>query len=379
MNKTIMIIAGEASGDLQGAVLSYALKETSPELNLTGLGGENMSLAGVKIYRNIEDLSVVGLFEVLSNLKRFRAVYRLLTEKLDSEKPDCVVLIDYPEFNLRFAKEVKKRDIPLVYYISPQIWAWRGGRIKTIKRYVDKMIVLFKFEEELYRKEGVNVEFVGHPLLDIVKPRSSKEEFIRNQGLKPQTPIIAILPGSREIEVIRNLPVMAHAASLIERSLKGKAQFLVAKIKAVKPEVYDRIIRDCDVKMKIVEGYPYDCINASELALVASGTATLETAILEKPMIIIYRVSIATWLLGRMLVRIPYIGLTNIVAGEKAVPELIQFDATPQRIAEEAVSSLSSPERLNSIKTKLKKVRENLGTPGAGRRAAQAVMKILGS
>ncbi len=383
-----MIIAGETSGDLHGGGLASSLKEIEPSLKLIGLGGEKMMRAGVESYRNIEDLSVVGLGEVLSNLKKFKAVFKLLVERLDSEKPDCVVLIDYPEFNLRFANEVKKRSIPLIYYISPQVWAWRKGRVKIIKKTVDKMLVIFKFEEELYKKEGIDVEFVGHPLLGVVKPQFSKDEFIRRQGLDGNKKIVALLPGSREIEVVRNLPTMIDAASLIKKKLGEDVEFVTAKIPTIKDEIYGDIIKRCNLTLKVVEGYPYDCVNISDLVLVASGTATLETAILERPMLIIYKVSLLTWAVGKMLVKIPNIGLVNIVAGERIVPEFIQYDATPKKIADEAISLLSSPQKLNETKIKLKTVKEKLGVPqaspvrnrisnGASKRAAQIVLNLL--
>lgn len=377
MRKTVMMIAGERSGDLHGGILAACLKQMQPNLRLIGLGGEKMMHAGLESYRNIEDLSVVGLWEVLSNLGKFRALLRLLVEKLDSEKPNCVVLIDYPEFNLRFAKEVKRRNIPLVYYISPQIWAWREGRIKIIKKTVDKMMVIFKFEEEMYKKEGVNAEFVGHPLLDVAKPQFTKDEFLRREGLDGNKKIVALLPGSREIEIIRNLPTMIRAASLIKKRLGEEVQFLIAKVPTIKDEIYEGIIKKRDFPIAIIEGYPYDCVNVSDLAIVASGTATLESAILEKPMLIIYKVSLLTWLVGKMLVKIPNIGLVNILAGEKVAPEFIQFDATAQKIATEAISLLSSPQKLEAMRTKLKTIKEKLGPAQASKRAAQIVSDIL--
>ena len=377
MRKTIMIIAGETSGDLHGGSLASALKEAQPQLRLIGLGGKNMIRAGIESYRNIDDLSIVGLGEVISNLGKFKALFRLLVEKLDSEKPDCVVLIDYPEFNLRFAQEVKKRKIPLVYYISPQVWAWRKGRVKIIKMTVDKMVVVFKFEEEMYRKEGVDVEFVGHPLLDVVKPRFSKDEFIRNNRLDGEKKTVALLPGSREIEVVRNLPTMIRAASLIKKGFDEDVQFVIAKVVGVKDEIYEGILKSHDFETTIIEDCPYDCVNISDVVLAASGTATLETAILEKPMLVIYKVSLLTWLMGRVLVKIPNIGLVNIVAGERIVPEFIQFNATPQKIATEAISLLSSSEKSNEIKAKLKTVKDNLGSPQASKRTAQIILDLI--
>ncbi len=377
MPKTIMIIAGEASGDLHGSSLASSLKAIDPDLRLIGMGGEKMIKAGVESYRNIEDLSVIGLGEVLSNLGKFKAVFRFLAGKLDSEKPDCVVLIDYPEFNLRFAKEAKKRNIPVVYYISPQIWAWRKGRVKIVKKFIEKMIVIFAFEKEFYEKEAVAAEFVGHPLLDVVKPRSSREDFLKEQGLADNKKIVALLPGSRQIEVIRNLPVMVKAAEIIKNRSGDDIQFVIAKPKEIKEEIYAEILKNYGLKPKIIEDYPYDCINAADLVLVASGTATLETAILERPMLIIYKVSLLTWLVGKMLVKIPDIGLVNIVAGVRIVPEFVQFDATPEKIADEAIGLISSPEKINEIKAKLRAVREKLGSPGASNRAAESILPCL--
>ena len=377
MPKTIMIIAGEASGDLHGSSLASSLKAIDPDLRLIGMGGEKMIKAGVESYQNIEDLSVIGLGEVLSNLGKFTAVFRFLVGRLDSEKPDCVVLIDYPEFNLRFAKEAKKRNIPVIYYISPQIWAWRKGRVKIVKKFIEKMMVIFAFEKEFYEKEAVAAEFVGHPLLDVVRPRFSREEFLKLQGLADNKKILALLPGSRQIEVIRNLPVMLKAAGIIKNKFGEDVQFVIAKPKEIKGEIYAEILKDCVLKPKIIEDYPYDCVNAADLVLVASGTATLETAILEKPMLIIYKVSFLTWLVGKMLVKIPDIGLVNIVAGARIVPEFIQFDATAEKIADEAIGLISSPEKINEVKINLRAVKEKLGGPGASRRAARSILATL--
>jgi len=373
-DKKIMIIAGEASGDLHGASLASSLKDIDPDLRLIGMGGGKMIKAGVESYQNIEDLSVIGLGEVLSSLGKFTAVFRFLVGKLDSEKPDCVVLIDYPEFNLRFAKEAKKRNIPVVYYISPQIWAWRKGRVKIVREFVEKMLVIFAFEKEFYEKEAVAAEFVGHPLLDVVKPRFPKEEFLKLRGLAGNKRTLALLPGSRQIEVIRNLPVMLKASEIIKNRFGEDIQFVIAKPKEIKYEVYEKILGGDASAYKIIEDYPYDCINAADLVLVASGTATLETAILEKPMLIIYKVSLLTWLVGKMLVKIPDIGLVNIVAGARIVPEFIQFDATAEKIADEAIGLISSPEKINEIKINLRAVKEKLGGPGASRRAAEIIL-----
>lgn len=371
-----MIIAGEASGDLHGSGLVLALSELDPEVKLIGMGGQLMVKAGLSSFQDIKELSVIGLLEVLSNLGKFTAAFDLLVGKLESEKPDCVVLIDYPEFNLRFAKEAKKRGIPVVYYISPQIWAWRRGRIKTVKKYVDKMIVILGFEKEFYEKEGVAAEFVGHPLLDCAKTRFEKKEFFKREGLDAGKKTIVLLPGSRQVEVIRNLPVMLGASEIIKDRFRDGVQFIIAKPAEIGTEIYDRVLTRFKLRPKIIENYPYDCIGAADLALVASGTATLETAILEKPMIIIYRVSLLTWLFGRMLVKIPDIGLVNIVAGERIVPEFVQFDAVPKNIAGEAISFLSSPEKADRVISGLRAVKQKLGEGGAGKKAARLILAL---
>ena len=376
MPKKIMIIAGEASGDLHGSSLALALKELEPDVKLIGMGGEKMVKAGLQSFQDIKDLSVIGLIEILSSLGKFKAAFNLLAGKLDSEKPDVVVLIDYPEFNLRFAKEAKKRGIPVIYYISPQIWAWRKERVNIIKEYVDKMIVILGFEKDFYAKEGVDVEFVGHPLLDSVKPSFKKEDFAKKYGLEPAFKTIALLPGSRLTEIERNLPIMLKAAKRIKDRF-GDSQFILAKPAEIRSSVYEKILKRSSLKPVVAEGCPYDCINAAELVLVASGTATVETMILDKPMLIIYRVSLLTWLIGKMLVRIPNIGLVNIIAGEKIVPELVQFDATPSKITSEASSLLSSPEKMEAMRTRLAAVRSGLGGPGASKRAAEIILSKI--
>lgn len=376
MPKKIMMIAGEASGDLHGSSLALALKEFEPGVKLIGMGGEKMVGAGLQSFQDIRELSVIGFLEVLSSLNKFRAAFRLLVKKLDDEKPDAVILIDYPEFNLRFAKEAKARGIPVVYYISPQIWAWRKGRIGTVRESVDKMIVVLGFEKDFYAKEGVEVEFVGHPLLDSVRPVFDKNEFLRKNGLDPAFKTIALLPGSRLTEIERNLPVMLKAAKRIKDRF-GNTQFIMAKPPEIEKAVYEKLFRISPVKPAVVEGYPYDCINAAELAIVASGTATIETAILERPMLIIYRVSFLTWLIGKMLVKIPFIGLVNIIAGKQIVPELIQFDATPSKIASEASLLLSSPEKMEAMRLKLSAMKVKLGEAGASKRAAEIILKVM--
>src|SRR4030042_1145131 len=320
-SKNILIVAGEASGDLHASRLVRAIKEIYPEVNFSGLGGEELKKEGVNLYCNIVDLAVVGFVEVLKHLKEFREIFRNLLKEVDKAKPDLAILVDYPGFNLRLAGELKKRGVPIIYYISPQVWAWGENRIKTIKKLVDRMLVLFKFEELLYRKYDVPASFVGHPLLDIVEPKSSKEELFREFGLNLNNPTFALLPGSREKEIKTLLPIMLDTAALIYQDLGAHIQFLILRSEAVKEDLFHKILVRYKLPIRLVSGRTYDGLAASNFALVASGTATLETAILGIPMVILSKVSLPTWLYLKMQIKIPYIGLVNVVKGEKFIAE----------------------------------------------------------
>ncbi len=344
--------------------------------------------------------------------------------RLDSEKPDAVILIDYPGFNLRFAKEAKKRNLPVIYYISPQVWAWHKNRIKTIKKFVDKMLVLFEFEKDLYKQDGIDAVFVGHPLIDAVKADMPKQDAINHFGLKPGQTIIAILPGSRKTEVKKILPIMLKSAQIIAdwtchsfallrttsegalRCAQGQTprpknlsfkreilrpfgaqndmihqiQFILIKSPIVDRGVYDKIVAGarCSVPLRIINNNRYDAIACSDFALVASGTATLETAILGVPMALVYKVSFLTWLLARMLIKIPYIGLVNVVAGKKIIPEFIQFNARPKKIADECLAILRSPTKISQMKLGLARVKVSLGPSGASETAAKEILKKWG-
>jgi lipid-A-disaccharide synthase len=373
--KTIFIVAGEASGDLHGAHLARALKRLNPQIRLCGAGGKLMQNSGVEIFYNFVDLAVVGFFEVLKNLGKFKAIFKFLCQRLDEVKPDAVILVDYPGFNLRFAREVKKRNIKLIYYISPQVWAWGRNRIDLIKELVNKMIVIFKFEEELYKSHGVNAVFAGHPLLDIVKPSAAKPELCKKLNLSPNKKIIALLPGSREVEVRRHLPIFLETCKILNKKI-ANLQFVVSKSPALSENLFLLYLAPCTLHLAPITN-SYDCIELADFVLVASGTATLETAILGKPMAIIYKTSFFTWLIAKPQIKIPYLGLVNVVAGEKIVPEFIQYDARPRKIAQKVINLLNLPESREEIKANLIKVRENLGEPGAAERAARAISEFI--
>jgi len=372
-----MIIAGESSGDLHGANLARALKTQRPNLRLFGMGGAGMREAGVELLADPTQIAVIGLVEVVRHLPRFRKIFHQLRQALDERKPDLVVLIDYPGFNLRFAAEVKRRGIRLVYYISPQVWAWNAGRIRRIKQLVDRMLVVFPFEKDLYEKHGIPVTFVGHPLLDEVKPTFSRIETLDRLGLADGLPIIGLLPGSREVEVRRILPTLLAAGERMSDRLPSTARFLLIKAPHLSWEIYRQALEHSSLKPKVVERWDYDGIYCCDLVMVASGTATLECGLLERPMLIVYKTSWTTYGISRLLIKIPFIGLVNVVAQRKIVPEFIQHRANPAAIAKAALELWGSASERATMRSAFQKIRGSLGTPGASQRAAEAVLKEL--
>ena len=373
----ILIVAGEPSGDLHAGDLAREIRSARPDVQLFGLGGPALREAGAEILADPTRIAVVGLVEVLRHLPAFRRLFRLAVKALDDRRPDLVVLIDYPGFNLRFAREVRRRGIRLVYYISPQIWAWDPGRIRLIRRCVHRMLVLFSFEKTLYEKAGVPVTFVGHPLLDRVRPALTKQQALARFGLEDGLPVIGLLPGSREGEIRRLLPVFLAAGERIAKALPSSARFILIKAPHLPWEIYQPALRHSSLQPKVIERWDYDGVHACDLVLVASGTATLECALLERPMVIGYKTSPLTYLAARLLLRIPFIGLVNVVAGKNVVPELIQNRAAPEEIAQAAMEIWSSAEKRDRMKQALKEIRPALGQPGASARAAQAVLAEL--
>ncbi len=379
--KKIMIIAGETSGDFHSSSLIRALKKINPGIEIAGIGGQRMREAGAKLLFDISELSIIGFTDVLANLRKIKKVFNSLLDAIDERPPDAIVLVDYPGFNLKLAREIKKRQIPVIYYISPQVWAWWKGRIKTIRRFVDKMIVVFKFEETLYRDFGVDVSFVGHPLLDTAYPATLREDFLNKIGLSPQRQTIGLVPGSRKMEVERILPILLESARLIKEK-SPDTQFALLKAPGLPGEVFSNVIaRSAATKQSppvaLYENQTYDFLNACDFALVASGTATLETAIMQKPMVVVYKVSFPNWLIARLLIKLPFIGLVNVVAGKKIVPEFVQYKAKPRLIAEKVLEILGNQGELAQIKSQLKTVRQNLGAPGASQRAAEIISNFL--
>lgn len=385
MSGSILIVAGEASGDLHGSNLIKALKEIDPALRFYGVGGEKMKGAGLSAIEDSKNLAVVGISEVILKLGRLYAAFNKLKNTLDENRPDVVVLIDFPDFNLRFAKEAYKRGIPVIYYIGPQVWAWRRGRVKKIARLVDKMLVVFPFESDIYKKAGMDVDYVGHPLSGIVSCSLSKEYALSGLNMG-HGPVVALLPGSRRHEVERLLPVMLEAAASIKREIKD-VQFILPLADTIEQAFIEEIISDFDKGVQgggksvfhIVSGRIYEVLKASDAAIVTSGTATLETALMEVPMVIVYKVSILTSIIGRMLVGVDYIGLPNIVAGKWVVPELVQENARPELIAKEILKFLGDSDTRNRVVSELKEIGKKLGSGDASKKAAEEIYAFLRS
>lgn len=375
--KHIFIICGEPSGDANAANLARAILQIDPRIRISGVGGDESRKAGVNLYRDIKELSVMGLSDVLKKLPLFFSLQKLILDKIKTEKPDAIILVDFSGFNLRLARKINK-SIPVIYYVSPQVWASRSGRLETIKRYVDKIVVLFKFEEEFYKKYGIDAAFFGHPLLDIVRPSMEKEEFLRQTGLLSPKTTIALLPGSREQEIKHILPVMLKAASIIGRKAKD-TRFVIARPSNIGLDIYKRLIGKADIDLTIIEGKTYDCLNIADLCLLASGTATLEAAIMQKPFAVIYKMSLLNYLFYRPQIKVPYICIVNIVAGKRIIPEFIQFEASPVRIADEVLGMLSSPGKLKEMKDNLASLKSLLGDNGASMRAAGTILAFLES
>lgn len=371
----IFIVSGEESGDLHGSSLIAALTRLMPGLKVGGMGGARMRSSGL-VGPDSREVSVVGVVEVIEKLPKILRTFKALKKNLLGFQADAVVLIDFPDFNLRFAKEVKKLGIPVIYYISPQVWAWRKGRIAKIARLVDKMLVVFPFEAELYRDKGVDVEYVGHPLVDSVKLDLSEAGAKKDLALSAGSLCVALLPGSRTGEIKRLLPPMLEAAALIEKGLAEKPVFLLPAANSIDDSLIDGCLSGVPVDVRVVRDRMHTVLRASKAAVVASGTATLETALIGTPMVIVYRMSAVSYGIARALIKLPYAGLPNIIAGREAVKELIQGAATPENISREILSILNDPGKRESILESYSEIRSSL-RGGAAENAALAIKKVI--
>ncbi|MEX2116273.1 MAG: lipid-A-disaccharide synthase [Bacteroidota bacterium] len=372
MVKRVMMIAGEASGDLHGAGVVRELKKADPSIDVFGVGGDQMKREGMTVVYHVRELGFMGFVEVVKHLPFIKVMEYTLGQIVKFKKPDVLVLIDYPGFNLRFARKVKHYGMKIVYYISPQIWAWHASRVRKIKELVDKMLVVFPFEVPLYEKEGVPVDFVGHPLLEVLDTQFDRKNFCKRYGIDASKKILALIPGSRRQEIERIFPVMLQAARRVAAEMEMEVVIAVAP---TLDQQYFAAMHNLE-GIHLVQGATYDVMAHSAFAMVTSGTATLETACFGTPMMVVYKTSWPTYIIGRALVQIHSIGLVNIVAGKKIVPEFIQHRATPSALAKEAMGILRSEDRLSTMRNDLRAIREKLGSPGASRRVANLILQM---
>lgn len=372
-----MISCGEPSGDMYAGALAAEILRLEPSATITGFGGDRLAATGATLVQNFTGLSVTGLLEVVRLLPRTYATYRRLVADAEAIRPDVFVAIDFPDFNFALARALKKRGIPVVYYIGPQLWAWRPGRMKTMRRVVDRVLVIFPFEEPIYRDAGVPVQWVGHPLLDLQPAAAPRERFLREQGLDASSPVVALLPGSRTNEVREILPTLVEGARRI-RSTIADAQFIVARAPHLQDLLFEPLerLRAAGVPLALVHGRADDVLASADVALVASGTVTVQAALHECPMIVVYRLSPLTYRLGKPFVRVETYAMANLVAGQRVVPELIQDAFTAEAVSGEAVRILSDRAHAARMRAQLREVKRKLGDPGASRRAAEAVLAV---
>lgn len=371
----IMFSAGEASGDTHGASVAKALLEAYPKAQLFGMGGDLMKQAGVNIIYDIQQLGFIGIVEIIKHLPTFFKLRSLLKEAMLREKPDVLVCIDYPGFNMKLAKVAKELHIPVVYYIAPTIWAWNKGRGKDIAKTVTKVASIFPFEAEAYREFGVDVEFVGNPLVDIVHPTMSVEAALAHFGADTRSRNILLMPGSRKQEVEGLLPTMLAAA---ERLYKNHTdlKFFLPRAHTIPRENIDRILQSYSVPVTVTEGHNYDLMQICTACIAASGTATLETALMDVPTVLIYKVAPVTYGIGKLLVKIDHIGLPNIMAKRRIIPELLQGDVTPENVERELANILDHEAVYTQMKADLAQVKVELGAPGAVQRVADVIASV---
>jgi len=374
-NANIMILAGEPSGDIHGGHLCRELKNISPGIQLFGMGGPKMEEAGFEVVHRIGDTGVVGFWEVYKELGKYWKIFKKMVAVMEERRPDAVILIDYPGFNIRFARKAHQLGIKVYYYISPQLWAWGQWRIKKIRRYVDKMLVIFPFEKEFYNSHGIEAEFIGHPLIGTLNLDLSKEECQKHLGIT-SSPVIGLLPGSRRGEIKKILPILIETAKILQEKIP-EAKFIlpIASIE-LRPLIEDQL-KQTSVKIRTREGSGKEIIVASDLLILASGTVTLEASVYLTPMIIVYKISFFSWLMGKILIKIPFIGLVNIVRGQKIIPEFIQYQARPEAVAQAGLEILTQPKIRERMIGELKIVRDKLGRPGAATRAAAVITNSL--
>jgi lipid-A-disaccharide synthase len=372
---SVLIVAGENSGEKYGADLVHQIKLRDPSLAFFGIGGKNMAEEGVELLFSIEELAVVGVFEVISHLPRIKKIFNRIHKEIKNRRPRAAVLIDSPDFNLRLAKRLKKLRVPILYYISPTVWAWREGRIRAVKKTVEKMIMIFPFEEKIYKDRGIPAVYAGHPLKERVKVSLTKEKFLEKHELDPQKKLIALLPGSRKSELKYHLPVLLEALQFISK--EWNAQFVLLLAENLDRDFLLNFIPPRFKALKVLPEDHYEAIASSDIALSACGTANLEAALLETPLVAFYRISPLTYFFGRRFARIKNFSIVNILAGKRIIPELIQRDFSARKIFEETKKILESEEVRSEMKSHFRKIKTLLGEKVASQNAALELENLI--
>ena len=372
----ILISAGEASGDLYAGAVTRGIKQLNPEAEVFGMGGDCLREAGGEVLFDIKDHSLMGFVEVLKKLPDVWKLRNAFIDLMEKRKPDVLLTIDYPGFNMRLAKLAKERGINVVYFIAPQVWAWRPGRAADVAKVTDKIACIFPFECDFYKSYGADIEFIGHPLVDTVKPSLSRKEAEELAGKRTGHPLILLMPGSREMEIQRLLPVMLDAVKILKQK-RPELDFAIPRAATIAKEILEDSVRQAGLNIRLIEGHNYDVMSVADLAIVTSGTVTLEAAMCGLGCEILYKSSPVSFWIAKRVVKIPNIGLPNIVAGRQIEPELLQDDCTPENIAATALKMLE-PERFAQLQRDLQEVKEKLGEPGAVKRVAELVLRMAG-
>lgn len=370
-----MIVAGEASGDLHGSGLVREMFKMQPGLEIFGVGGDKMHQQGVRLLYHINEMSVLGLWDVLKRFAFFRGVYRNLVSAMDESQPDLLILIDYPGMNLKLARAAKKRGIKVFYYIAPQVWAWGSNRIQKMVKLVDKMAVIIPFEEKMFQDAGIDAKFVGHPLLETVTSKIGRDEFFQKHGLIQNQKVVGLLPGSRILEVKRLLPEMLQTVRQL-RKTHPEIQTIISQADSVALNIYQEILQNNN-QVKLVDNSTYEIMKHCDLLIVASGTATLESALFNTPLIVVYKVDLISYLIGKQLVKIDAIGLVNVIAERKIVPEFIQRQFRKDRMLPEIEKLLFDKNQRKEVINNLKKINKKLGEPGASARSAEIAFETM--
>lgn len=373
---TVLFSAGESSGDQHAAHMFQEMQKQCPEVRGIGMGGSKMRQAGIDIRFDSSGIGVIGLVEILKHYGEIKQALKLMKTIVSEEKPDLLVCVDYKEFNLKLAQFAKRQGVKVLFYVSPQVWAWRPGRVKTYGKAIDMMAVIFPFETAYYEAEHVPVRYVGHPSVDKVHPLRSKQEDLELFGLDANRPVVGVLPGSRSNEIKRMLPVMLKAVQVLSER-RPELQFILPQADSISDEVMQSYLQDFSVPIKVIKHQTYDVIQCCDAVMTTSGTASLEIALLQVPMLIAYRLSTITYWLGRLLVKIPFIGLPNIIAGKAIVKELIQYDVTPDNLASEIERLVQGGNYRTLVIAELARVKKLLGEGGGSKNMAELALEML--